>query len=191
MFGQNLTIMKPITPAQLKLIHTLLGQLSLTDQKSDMVYSFSHGRTESSRELSLSEAKEMIEFLKNKDDSSRIIKAIWYLARQTNIISGITWEDNKLNSAKLDMFCRSRGAVKKPIGEQSLKELKRTQRQFESIYKQFSEKEARKVSRAEAGRRLKECVMREDYESAAVLKQLIDDIDRTLQSKRKKSSVKI
>lgn len=172
--------MKQITPAQLKKLHVLLGQADLMERKSDLVYSFSNGRTESSRNLTLFEAKEMIEYLQSCDKRSRIIKAIWYLARQANIISGNNWEDNKMNAAKLDSFCQSRGAVKKAVGEQSLNELKKTQRQFEAIYKHQVDKGALKAGKVETELRLKECVAREDYEGAVLLKKLIDDIDKEL-----------
>lgn len=166
--------MKPITPAQLKLIHTLLGQLDLTDQKADMVYSFSNGRTESSRELHLTEAKEVIEYLKGRDASSRIIKAIWYLARQTNIISGNTWEDNKMNAAKLDLFCKERGTVKKPVGEQSLKELKKTQQQFEMIFKRHNQRQANLLNIQKLKSEIRKEARTENYERCAELKRELE-----------------
>ena len=132
--------MKPITPAQLKLIHVLLGQLDLMDRKQDLVYSFSNNRTESSRELTLIEANALIDYLQSRDDRKRIVKAIWFLARQVGIISGNSWEDNKMNAAKLDSFCTSRGSVKKPDGEQTLKELKKTHKQFEMIFKRHGQR---------------------------------------------------
>ena len=38
-----------------------------------------------------------------------------------------------MNIAKINMFCRERGTVKKNISEMNLTELKKTKRQFEAI----------------------------------------------------------
>jgi hypothetical protein len=58
--------MKTIEPAQNKELHRLLSASRQTAYKADLVYSFSGGRTESSRELSTNEAAALILHLKGR-----------------------------------------------------------------------------------------------------------------------------
>ena len=69
-----------ITYPQLKIIHTLLGELELRDRKSEIVYSFTEGRTESSREMTMKEAKDLIEWLKGSQERNNLVSRIWHLA---------------------------------------------------------------------------------------------------------------
>lgn len=124
---------KQVTYAQLKAIHTLLNKQGLSDHKKELVHSFSDGRTESSRELTLNEAKRFIQYLKDCDESEKIIKRIWHLAYLANIIYGDTPEDKAMNASKLNQFVESRGTVKKSLHKQTIKELKRTVKQLEAI----------------------------------------------------------
>lgn len=55
--------MIPITPAQLKALHVALRQKGMEGQKANLVLGISQGRTESSRELSMEEARELIKYL--------------------------------------------------------------------------------------------------------------------------------
>lgn len=166
--------MKPITAAQLKMLHVLLNQLDLMERKADFVYSFSHGRTESSRELTLTEAKEFIEYLKRSEETQRLINSIWHLAYEMNIISGSGSEQNWMNAAKLDMFCKNRGTMKKNLREQSYTELKKTHRQFEAMYKKHLQKQNIAQTLAKLEREMKECIAVENYEKCAVLKREIE-----------------
>lgn len=166
--------MNPLTPAQLKIIHVLLNQLDLMERKADLVYSFSHGRTESSRELTLTEAKEFIEYLKRSEETQRLICSIWHLAYEMNIISGSGSEQNGMNAAKLDMFCKNRGAVKKNLREQSYTELKKTHRQFEAMYKKHLQKQNIAKTLAKLEREMKECIAVENYERCSELKREIE-----------------
>ena len=136
---------KPVTPAQIKKIHVLLRENGLIDQKENMLYSISDGRTSSTKELTCNEAKRLIAFL--MDDQAEIqnkqkvlAKAIWHLAWDMGIIYGETDDDYEMNKAKLNMFCRQRGTVKKNLTEQNLVELRKTHRQFEAMYAKHKNK---------------------------------------------------
>lgn len=166
--------MKPITPAQLKILHVLLGQLDLMGRKTDLVYSFSHGRTESSRELTIIEAKEFIEYLKRTDDTQRLVKSIWHLAYNMKVISGEGRDENGMNAAKLDSFCKSRGTVKKNLREQTYAELKKTHRQFEAMYKKHLQKQNIVETLAKLEQEINDCIVTENYERCAILKKEID-----------------
>lgn len=170
---------KPITPAQLKMIHTLLSKQGLSDMKSDLVFSFSDGRTESSRELTLMEAKKLIQYLKDTDTCSDIIKRIWHLGYLAGIIYGDTAEDKAMNAAKLNMFCKERGTVKKPLHQQSVKELNRTIKQFEAIISKSHEKKCveRYIKMAEEG--IQNLIAIEDYEGAEHNRLCIEHVKKT------------
>jgi hypothetical protein len=133
---------KPVTPAQIKKIHVLLQQKGLMDEKAVMVNSISDGRTQSTKELSCYEAKRLIDFL--MDESVEIQQkmkntylAIWRLTWNMGIIYGNTDDDYKMNKAKLNMFCRQRGSVKKNLTEMNLLELQKIHRQFKAMYSKY------------------------------------------------------
>lgn len=138
---------KPITTAQIKKIHTLLNQQGLLDEKPTLVYSISEGRTQSTKELTINEGKRLITFLLNDDNVNEskcvaVFRAIYRLAWDMDIIYGNTTEDYYTNIAKLNMFCRGRGTVKKNLSQMNLTELRKTQRQFEAIKRQYEKKKA-------------------------------------------------
>lgn len=141
---------KPVTTAQIKKIHVLLQQKGLMEEKETMMYSISDGRTQSTKELTCNEAKQLISILlgddKDREKQMSIFAAIYGLAWKMDIIYGTTDDDYQMNIAKLNMFCRQRGTVKKNLTEQNLIEIKKTHRQFEAMYKKFKEAEKKEVA---------------------------------------------
>lgn len=127
--------MEKITTAQLKKLHWLLNALCIMELKKELVLSYSANRTESSKELSKSEATMLLQVLSKQEPGYKQRKAIFFLARQAGIIWGDSWADHKMNEAKLNSFLIAKGTVKKPLYSQTLEELKRTHRQFEGIVK--------------------------------------------------------
>ena len=130
---------KPVTPAQIKKVHVLLHLKGLMEEKESLVKSLTSGRTCSTKELTLSEAKYMISFLSGQGDvlaesKLNVYKAIWKIAWIMGIIYGETDDDCQMNKAKLNMFCRQRGTVKKNLSEMDIYELKKTHRQFKAMY---------------------------------------------------------
>lgn len=169
---------KPITKAQLQMIHTLLNKQGLTHLKAELVYSFSDGRTQSSRELTLIEAKRFIQYLKDQDASSDIIKRIYHLGYLSGIIYGETPEDKAMNTAKLNMFCKERGTVKKALHQQSVKELKRTVKQFESIAHKKNEQKCLKEYIQIAEEATRKLIQVENYEGAEHNRQCIENVKK-------------
>lgn len=164
-----------ISPAQLKKLHAKLNESGLMDLKRDMIADCTDGRTTSSRELTFSEAKCLIEALSDSDERQRQIRAIYHLAYETGVIYGDSDEDKRMNTAKLNLFCRNRGTVKKDIVLQSLSELKRTHRQFERIYSSMADKQERQKSMEQLEYCLAESIANEDYELCAIIR---DEINR-------------
>ncbi|MBQ7824203.1 MAG: hypothetical protein IJ338_08550 [Bacteroidaceae bacterium] len=179
-----------ITPAQLKAIHAILNRNGLMTQKEEIVYSVSGGRTTSSRELTRTEAKEMIMYFNRHDARQSEIRNIWHLARNMGMIYGTTPEDNRMNAAKIDMFLKSRGTIKKAINQQSLAELKITHRQFEGMHRKYVEKEEKAGHLQHLNELLRIASTNEDYGACATLKKEIESITPKKKRKNERISIK-
>jgi hypothetical protein len=127
--------MQKATKPQIAKLHVLLNNLGLIDQKADIVAQVSGGRTESSRELTVDEARVLIGNLAQDDPADRLRGLIFSLAYRAGIIYGDTPEDKKINAAKLNMFLKAKGAVKLELNQMRYKELITVHRQFEAIVK--------------------------------------------------------
>ena len=136
---------KPITNAQIQKLNVLLNQKGIADQKRALIYSFSDGRTTSTKELAGHEAKQLIMHLVESDadreaKAKQELKAIFMIATKMDMIYGNTEEDHLMNVAKLNKFCRERGSVKKNLSAMTLGELRKTHKQFEAMYKSYKNK---------------------------------------------------
>lgn len=127
--------MKLITKPQLQKLHILLRSLGWLEDKKGIIAYITHNRTESSRELTYEEAKDLIKQLAAKDPVEVLRDAIFKTAYSCGITYGNTSADHKMNLAKINMFCRERGTVKKDLYQQTYEELAKTLRQFKAINK--------------------------------------------------------
>lgn len=139
--------MKTINTSQIKLIRTLLSVTQQTDQKESLVLMASNNRTTHISELTNKEFKKLAGFLRgdNESDIALYRRAVIYdLAIKSGIIPTSSGNDDefKMNIAKLNTFCRTRGTVKKDFEEQNSLELQRTLRQFEAIYNRMKQRAA-------------------------------------------------
>lgn len=180
-------IMRMVTTPQLKKIHTLLGQLGLMDRKPEIVQSFTESRTESSREMTLTEAKALIEWLTGSQERTTVIRRIWHLAYEIGIIVPGDHNEKAMNAAKLDAFCEQRGTVKKAISVQSLKEVKRTGKQFEVMYAKHEQRKEDLEILENLKKSLARCIATEDYEEAARIKIEIELQNELVTPKRKRA----
>jgi hypothetical protein len=128
-------MMKTINKEQLKKLHVLLGRLDWMDDKKNIVEQITGGRTQSSRELTFDEAKYLLQQLSEYDPAERMKSLIFSLAYRAGIIYGSSEVDKKLNTAKLNMFLKERGAVKKELHQMTYPDLVKTHRQFEAVVK--------------------------------------------------------
>lgn len=126
--------MKLITKPQLQKLHILLRSLGWLEDKKGIIMYITHNRTDSSRELTYEEAKDLIKQLADKDPVEVLRDAIFKTAYSCGITYGDTREDHKMNLAKINMFCRERGTVKKDLYKQTYEELAKTLKQFKAIY---------------------------------------------------------
>lgn len=121
------------TKPQIQKINILLRQLGQIEHKEGWAMQFSNERTTHISELSKLEAKNLIGFLVSNHPSEKNKEAIISLAYKAGILYGYSWEDKKMNMAKLDQFLLSRGAVKKRFAELNYNDLTKVHRQFEGI----------------------------------------------------------
>ena len=127
--------MQNATKPQIAKIHVLLSNLGITEQKIEIVYNLTNGRTQSTKDLTIDEARRLITSLAEYDPCERQKSLIFSLAYQAGIIYGSTTDDKKMNTAKLNMFLKERGAVKKELNAMNFSELVKTHRQFEAMVK--------------------------------------------------------
>lgn len=141
-----------ITTAQLRKLNFLISKLNLQEQKAALINSVSNKRTQSSKELTLKEAIWLIskldkKFNENKQTNEPMIRKIFAMAYDAEIIYGDSEEDKKMNTAKLNQFVKERGTVKKELKEMNSGELLKTINQFKQIVKHKTESEAAKATK--------------------------------------------
>lgn len=111
--------------------------------KKDLVFSFTDGRSESSRDMTDQEAKEMINYLENiktaPDPADRMRKKIISQAREMH------WEkrDNGkrvADMARVEAWVIKYGVLKKPLNDYKINELPALVTQFDKVYKDFLNK---------------------------------------------------
>jgi hypothetical protein len=109
--------------------------MKLMEEKPDFVYQFSNGRATSTKELTTQEATDLIKHLSKYDPCDKMRKKVFALAYEAGIIWGDTLEDKKMNAAKLNMFLRERGTIKKDLSKMKSEELVKVVSQFQQMIK--------------------------------------------------------
>jgi hypothetical protein len=127
--------MKAASLPQIQKIHVLLNQLGIADMKREIIFRLTDGRTNSAKELQMEEARQLISNLALNDPSERLKGIIFSMAYKAGLIYGNTEADKKMNAAKLNVFLKERGAVKKALNEMNYGDLVKIHRQFEAIVK--------------------------------------------------------
>lgn len=136
------------TNAQKTTIHNLKRKKGIDDDTyRTTIYSFTHGRTDSSKYMYKNEAAELIQKWldpegKNEErqkEQKEVVGDIYGLSFSIGILNkGYSSDDPnevEMNKAKISSFLKKRGAIKKEIGRQNLEELKETLKQLQTIKK--------------------------------------------------------
>lgn len=117
------------------------------EYKHEYIKEITGGRTESAKEMTYTEALQFFaKFNKQPDrtmDEERCkahLSSIYKIAWSMGIIYGDSDDDYEMNKAKLNLFCRERGTVKKNLTQMDSDELRKTHRQFEAMYSKFNKK---------------------------------------------------
>jgi hypothetical protein len=93
--------------------------------------------------LSKEEARSLIASLVNYDESEHakecndVFNRIWSIAWEIGIIYGTGEDDYNMNIAKLNMFCKKSGVIKKNLTDMTFLEWKKELRQFGAMYKKY------------------------------------------------------
>jgi len=147
--------MSQITTPQIKKLHYLYRELGI-DSK-ELLTDYTEGRTASTKDLTKEEATHLIHSLSDSDrQADALRKVIYTAAYAAGILYGDTEADNQMNRAKLDMFLKDRGTVKKGINAQSLPELRQTLKQMKAITRNMQQTKDKKDARDATAKLLKE-----------------------------------
>lgn len=139
---------KPISPLQLRALHAACRTARLDEEaRHSMIYSFTSGRTSSSKDLSFDEARILISRLNTQEDErlrnyvrkegAKLCRSIYALSFDISFLNkgftSDTEEEKQMNLAKLNVFARSRSKARKNIAQMYLDELTDLKRQLEAI----------------------------------------------------------
>ena len=143
------TVNKPITAQQVKALHATFRQLGMDDEnRHNFISHFTQGRTSSTKELTMDEARKLLDDL-GKDhretyqrEAKQVCKQIYALSFQISFLNkgfdNGTAEEFEMNKAKINMFCRNNTRFHKNLTEMTLAELKEVKKQMEAIARQES-----------------------------------------------------
>lgn len=146
---------KSITPAQQKALHATFHSLRMDDEaRHGCIYHFTGGRTQSSKELTMDEARQLLARLNPMDDKAkslqqkeaqmvfRDIYGLSFLIPQLN--KGFTSDSEdeyRMNVAKINVWARKYSNARKNVTQMTVWELQETKRQMEA----FMRREEKKV----------------------------------------------
>lgn len=143
-----------ITPQQLKALHAAFRANGMDDDaRHGCIYSFTSGRTSSSKELTMDEARLLISRLKGEDEQMRkmlleearaLLRSIYYLSTQISFLNKDfptdTQEDFEMNKAKIDVWARKYSRFHKNIRQMNVEELRQVKKQLEAIARKENDK---------------------------------------------------
>lgn len=138
---------KPITPQQLKALHATFHRLGMDDDaRHECIYAFTSGRTESSKGLTMDEARLLMSRLNEDDEQMRrmlleeartLCRSIYYLSTRISFLNKDfptdTQEDFEMNKAKIDVWARRYSRFRKNIRQMNVSELREVKKQLEAI----------------------------------------------------------
>lgn len=126
---------------QNKQLHTLLSANGLMAEKANIVLGFTDGRSESSRDLTDEEARELIDYLQKEkpdDACNKMRRKIISLVYEMHWAKAGDW---RAAMAAIDKFCLSEKSLfKKALNSHSYGELVQVVSQFEILYKKYLNK---------------------------------------------------
>lgn len=148
---------KPITPGQMKALHATFSRLRMdVDARHGCIYSFTSGRTQSSKDLTIREAQQLLDKLNPMDDKARemqnrearmVFRDIYrlsFLIPQLNQgFTSANEEEYQMNVAKLNVWARKYTKARKDVTSMALWELQETKKQLEA----FMRREERKAKK--------------------------------------------
>lgn len=146
---------RTITAQQLKALHATFRRIGMDDEaRHGCIHEFTSGRTQSSKDLTLREAQQLLEKLNPMDDKARALQLkeaqfvfrdiyrLSFLIPQLNQgFTSANEEEYQMNVAKLNVWARKYTKARKDVTSMALWELQETKKQLEA----FMRREERKI----------------------------------------------
>lgn len=140
--------MQYITPPQIRRLHQLLNQASISgEDKKALVYEFSHGRGTSSKNLLMGEAQKLIKHLEGalgllataptpeQEDASDKMRR-----KMISLCHEMRWHIDgtaRVDMGRLNGWCQARGFGKKVLNQYNHAELTKLLSQFKIVYSKY------------------------------------------------------
>jgi hypothetical protein len=142
--------MRTVKPTKKDVIHfnVLLHQRGMTDQKRDLIYWYTHGRTDRTLLMKSDELKQLIRSLEGKEDSdmrNKVRRGIFSFSHTMCLINDTMNSTEKMEAINEYIAQHSKISLKKHINAYTLPELQKLFWQF----KVFSEHYLNKLSEYE------------------------------------------
>lgn len=148
---------KTITAQQLKALHATFRRIGMDDEaRHGCIHEFTSGRTQSSKDLTIREAQQLLDKLNPMDDKARALQLkeaqfvfrdiyrLSFLIPQLNQgFSSDNEEEYQMNVAKLNVWARKYTKARKDVTRMALWELQETKKQLEA----FMRREERKAKK--------------------------------------------
>ena len=133
---------KPISAQQFKALHATFHRIGMDDEaRHGCIYEFTSGRTESSRELTMQEARQLLERLNPTDDKARamqmaearnVFRLSFQIPQLNQGFTSDSEEEYRMNVAKLNIWARKYSKARKDVTSMRLWELQATKKQLEA-----------------------------------------------------------
>lgn len=148
---------RTITAQQLKALHATFRRIGMDDEaRHGCIHEFTSGRTQSSKDLTIREAQQLLDKLNPMDDKARelqrkeaqmVFRDIYrlsFLIPQLNQgFTSANEEEYQMNVAKLNVWARKYTKARKDVTSMALWELQETKKQLEA----FMRREERKTKK--------------------------------------------
>ncbi|PZP44840.1 MAG: hypothetical protein DI598_14040 [Pseudopedobacter saltans] len=135
------------TKPQIQKINILLRELGIYEDKEVLVAGYTGSRTTHISEMYTNEARALIQKLVTLSPKEKLKNNVIHLGYRCGLLYGETDVDKKINVAKLNIFLRQRGSVKKDLDKMNMEELTKTKRQFEAMLKSSEMTKATKATK--------------------------------------------
>ena len=138
---------KLITSGQMKALHATFRRIGMDDEaRHGCIHEFTSGRTQSSKDLTMREAQQLLDRLNPMDDKAKALQQtearntfrdiyrLSFLIPQLN--QGFTSdseEEYQMNVAKLNLWARKYTKARKDVTRMELWELQETKKQLEAF----------------------------------------------------------
>lgn len=109
------------------------------EDRHQLVYSFTKGRTRSTSDLSDYEAEQLIGELESKQyqGANKMRRKIFSMAYEMKWGAPYTKETRKKAEQSIDAWCMKSGYIKKPLNRFTYDELPKLVTQFQEVYKSY------------------------------------------------------